>query len=648
MADPEAKCIVPPNNTACAYCIVNNVQCVFRHDDDRKKPTSKAYVQSLLDRVALLEQTSRDRGHPVPEVNARPRSTNRDLALVHSDSGSNSSPNRASLNDAHSHAPRMPGEITCDVIQAFETYYNAMSYVDINQTLQNSTKKHDESSEILELCVVAMGSHLLDRVKHHPTNSTLILDEVKARLELIGAEHNRLELVRACFIIADLDLAFGRIESSLRYCNAAIDKLHHIVQCTSASDKAEDDEWQLTRDLFMSYRLPDLFNESGFSLQRLYTILSNIKDDPLLQEPATFADLKLGIKDDDHEYRIAVANGAVCSVDVDVSAIFHPVDVQIVASNNTWSQYLSETSPPEYADMMGMLTEGRLSLIGNTTKFFQYMTLITNMMRALGHRKKLTVANGADNKESYAANGTIESITCRYVHLHLDGHDYRIFYEETGPKDGIPLVLLHAANTDARMWRHQLTGPELAGKYRLIAFDMPRRGRLAPPPELLRTEYRLSNDLYRRTIRAFCDALDLDKPILDAIVALSPLLVATSSRAAGSWNPFSVALPSRSTAWLYESGSPRTLCGDLGFASLDCDSRPFMGKIDTGKYPFYVLGGEYDWSCTEEHTDAIKQRMPGAQVVRMKGIGHFPPDENPAVFKKYLVPCLEELIEKTK
>ncbi|KAF2093874.1 putative carboxylesterase protein [Rhizodiscina lignyota] len=309
-------------------------------------------------------------------------------------------------------------------------------------------------------------------------------------------------------------------------------------------------------------------------------------------------------------------------------------------------------------------------------------------MRELGHRKPLTVANGAKKPTASKANGHIESVVGRYVHLSLDGHDYRIFYEESGPADGIPLVLLHAANTDARMWRHQLGDPELADKYRLIAFDMPWRGRSAPPAELLRTEYRLSNDLYRRIIRGFCDTLQLDLPILVGCsmggyicfyyayhdtgryrgfiaaacrdfeqrrwllesvfrhpsISFSRFLAVTS---AGFMAPMDPPEHADETAWLYETGAPRTIRGDLAFAALDCDARPFMGQIDTTKIPFYVLGGEYDWSCTKEHTDAIKSRMPRAIVVRMDGIGHFPPDENPAVFKKYLVPCLEELIANT-
>ena len=47
-------------------------------------------------------------------------------------------------------------------------------------------------------------------------------------------------------------------------------------------------------------------------------------------------------------------------------------------------------------------------------------------------------------------------------------------------------------------------------------------------------------------------------------------------------------------AWLYETGSPRALRGDLNFASRDCDARPFMHKIDTVRISFYALGGEYD------------------------------------------------------
>ena len=96
-------------------------------------------------------------------------------------------------------------------------------------------------------------------------------------------------------------------------------------------------------------------------------------------------------------------------------------------------------------------------------------------------------------------------------------------------------------------------------------------------------------------------------------------------------------------AWVYETGSGQALRGDLHFASTDCDVRPLMKDIDTTTTPFYVMGRDYDWSCMEAHTDAIKERMPQVKVVRMQGIGHFPPDEKPESLKRTLLPGLGEV-----
>jgi pimeloyl-ACP methyl ester carboxylesterase len=64
------------------------------------------------------------------------------------------------------------------------------------------------------------------------------------------------------------------------------------------------------------------------------------------------------------------------------------------------------------------------------------------------------------------------------------------------------------------MWRHQLGDPDLKRRFRVIALNVPWHGRSMPPQEQLRTEYLLSSDFYRRFIRAFCDALKLERPVL--------------------------------------------------------------------------------------------------------------------------------------
>ncbi|KIX06611.1 uncharacterized protein Z518_04587 [Rhinocladiella mackenziei CBS 650.93] len=424
----------------------------------------------------------------------------------------------------------------------------------------------------------------------------------------------------------------------------------------------------------------------GLSLESLKFLQHGGFVDTILAEPAEFANIILSLRDSEHEYRLVVREGAIQRVDMDVPAISHPVDVTISAQSEAWDGFFQENPPPPYADIIAMFTENHAQITGNTLLFFQHITFITYMFRQLGHRKPLVVANGASKPEGPKPNGHVEDVVGKYVHLSLDGHDYRVFFEESGPKDGIPVVLLHAANSDARMWRHQLGDSDLASRFHLFAFDMPWRGRSVPPQELLRTEYKLTNSFYRRIIRAFCDALQLDRPILvgcsmggyimfyigkeeperyRALIAVAVrdfeprrwLMERVFRHPAVSFNrvlscasngfmaPTDPPGCSDEVAWLYETGSPRALRGDLNFASRDCDARPFMAQIDTSKTPFYVLGGEYDWSCTKEHTDLIKQRMPQANVVRMKGIGHFPPDENPGVFKEYIMPVLDEVLK---
>jgi len=58
----------------------------------------------------------------------------------------------------------------------------------------------------------------------------------------------------------------------------------------------------------------------------------------------------------------------------------------------------------------------------------------------------------------------------------------RIAFERKG--DGPPLVLLHGALSDSRMWRRQLD--ELSDEFTVVAWDAPGCGRSADPPETFR------------------------------------------------------------------------------------------------------------------------------------------------------------------
>src|ERR1700735_1903446 len=108
--------------------------------------------------------------------------------------------------------------------------------------------------------------------------------------------------------------------------------------------------------------------------------------------------------------------------------------------------------------------------------------------------------------------GSIESILGRYVSLDIGGVRQRLYFEEAGA--GHPVVLLHTAGADTRQWRFVLNDEALAARRRFIAFDMPWHGKSLPPEGFATAEYLLTTEAYIETVLAFCDALDLERPLL--------------------------------------------------------------------------------------------------------------------------------------
>ena len=47
---------------------------------------------------------------------------------------------------------------------------------------------------------------------------------------------------------------------------------------------------------------------------------------------------------------------------------------------------------------------------------------------------------------------------------------------------------------------------------------------------------------------------------------------------------------------------PGVFKGDLHFYMIDGDIRDQLGDIDTNDCPVFLLTGEYDYSCSPEHT----------------------------------------------
>jgi pimeloyl-ACP methyl ester carboxylesterase len=275
----------------------------------------------------------------------------------------------------------------------------------------------------------------------------------------------------------------------------------------------------------------------------------------------------------------------------------------------------------------------------------------------------------------------IEPITGRYAHIEVEGRGHRLYFEEAG--EGIPLLCLHTAGSDGRQSRAVLNDAEITRRYRVIAFDMPWHGKSSPPAGWEKEDYRLTTGRYTGMIMSVARALALERPVvmgcsiggrivLDlalkharefrALIGLQsgafveryydPAWLdhpevhggrACGAVAYGLMSPLSPRSEVWETVWHYMQGGPGVFTGDLHFYQVEGDVRGRIGEIDTSVCPLYLLTGEYDYSASPRDTQAVVDRVKGAKLSVMKGLGHFPMSENPEAFLRYLRPVLQEI-----
>jgi pimeloyl-ACP methyl ester carboxylesterase len=279
----------------------------------------------------------------------------------------------------------------------------------------------------------------------------------------------------------------------------------------------------------------------------------------------------------------------------------------------------------------------------------------------------------------------IEPIIGRYAHIALDGRQHRIYYEEAGA--GIPLLCLHTAGSDGRQYRAVLNDEQITRHFRVVAFDMPWHGKSSPPAGWQRDEpYRLTTDSYTAMVMTIARELGLERPVimgcsiggrivlnlalkhakeLRALIGLQSAAYveryydagwmdhaevhggrACGALAYGLMSPLSPDEHRWETVWHYMQGGPGVFTGDLYFYQVEGDIRSRIAAIDTTLCPLYLLTGEYDYSASPQDTQAAADRISGAKVMIMKGLGHFPMSENPAAFLGYLRPVLDEIRER--
>lgn len=351
--------------------------------------------------------------------------------------------------------------------------------------------------------------------------------------------------------------------------------------------------------------------------------------------------------------------------------------IGFAGAEDVWERVLAGVPTRFHNDVMANMSLGLgLTRQGDRVVHAQYYAAA---MRAVELLRPAAPEGPAMRDESGEA-GRFDSPVGRYVHLELDGHDHRIYFEEAG--EGIPLLLQHTAGCHGSQWRHLFEIPEITRSFRLIAYDLPYHGKSLPPitKSWWSERYNLKGELLRSIPVKLAAALGLEQPVfmgcsvggllaLDlayrhpevfrAVISVEGALniegnlesveefwhpqVSNEYKARsmeGLTSPMSPKAYCKETGYVYAAGWPPAFLGDLYYYIEDFDLRETASQIDTNEVGVHILSGEYDWSGTAELGRAAHEAIPGSTWTEMKGVGHFPMSENPVAFLEYLMPVL--------
>ncbi len=280
-------------------------------------------------------------------------------------------------------------------------------------------------------------------------------------------------------------------------------------------------------------------------------------------------------------------------------------------------------------------------------------------------------------------------IRSRLLPVLADGIDWRIHIDQTGADQtgaGRDLLCLHTAGADGRQFHRLMADRRITDRWRLTAFDLPWHGK-SPPPAMAGSgatpgDWRLDTDRYVDLIMGVVRAAGLRRPVvlgasMSGEICLELALrhpeafagivaCEASDNIQGRRTPWadhpqvnqSIFVPEwieglmapQSPApcatdiwWHYSQGGHATFARDIDFYAGEWDARDRVHRIDTRRCPLFMLTGEYDYSCTTEHSAETAAKIPGVRFQAMPGIGHFPFAENPPLFAEHLLPILAEL-----
>ena len=362
-----------------------------------------------------------------------------------------------------------------------------------------------------------------------------------------------------------------------------------------------------------------------------------------------------------------------------------PGHVTVGAPLATWAGMLAADPEPFFHDPWAAVFQG-LQWTGHPETQAQTAAAVrrlVELLRAAANPQRDWSPGDRAESARAAAAARFDRTVGRYVHLELDGDDHRVYFEEAGRADGVPLLLQHTAGADGRQWRHILEDEELGRRFRMIAYDLPYHGKSVPPTGKAwwTEEYRLTKAFLMSVPVALADALELDRPVFmgssigghlavdlafhhpdrfRAVIGIEAAMKQQEADLTLLWHPrvsneykammmYGLTSPTspealrRETAFVYSQGAPPTFKGDLYYWQTDHDLSRDARHIDINRCAVHLLTGEYDWATPPALSEALAAEIPGATFEVMRGLGHFPMSEDPQRFLEYVRPVLEKI-----
>ena len=347
----------------------------------------------------------------------------------------------------------------------------------------------------------------------------------------------------------------------------------------------------------------------------------------------------------------------------------------LAAPAAVWEKFLAPIPPRHHHGIFAMLARvPEFTVRGDQLAFLQHCHIVR---RVLEVGRWLALGRPA---QPLPAPTPVPVVTGGYVPVTVGDTTYHVYHEHAG--SGRDLLCLHTAGADGRQFHRLMADTRITANHRMIAFDLPWHGKSPPPAGAIPGSWRLNTNLYVDLIMGFIAAAGLQRPIVLGAsmsgeiclelayrhpeVFTGIIACEASERIERRQTPWSahpqinagLFVPewirgliapqsppecAADIAWHYAQGGPAVFFGDIEFYAGDWDMRDRVARIDTNRAKLFMLTGEYDYSCTVEHSAATAAKIPGVRFQAMSGIGHFPFAENPALFAEYLLPILHEL-----